>query len=46
MAPKDRTEDISVVAHPELEKAILMAVPHDTWSIEPWPNYDFGRAQC
>ena len=46
MAPKDRTEDVSVVAHPERKKAILMAVPHDACTTEPWPNHRFGRAKC
>lgn len=45
MAPKDITEDVSVVAHPEHKKAILMAVPHDAWSTEQSPNYRFGRAK-
>jgi hypothetical protein len=46
MAPTDRTEDVSLVAHLEQKKAVLMAVPHDTCSIEPSPNTHFGRAKC
>ena len=45
MAPKDKTEDVSVVAHTEHKKDILMAVPRDACSTEPSPNYRFGRAK-
>jgi len=45
MAPTDRTEEVSVVAHLERKQAVLMAVPHDACGTEPLPNYHFGRAK-